>query len=385
MRCTKAIIYSNHIKNNINQVKNVIKKDTKICIAVKANGYGSSAIQTAKIAQEEGVDYLAVATVDEGIELRQNNIKLNILLLSLCTPSEFDKLIENNITPLVFEKEYISLLKNAVSSKNIKNYPVFLAIDTGMGRVGCTVEEAKELAQFINKENILKQKGTITHFAVSDSISKENIEYTKLQYKKFTDAIESIKQLNINPGILTCCSSAATFAFPFMHLDMVRPGIVIYGYYPDQITKEYLNKNNIKTDLKPVMQFETQVVAIKSIKKGQSISYGRTWTAKEDTNIGILPVGYADGLLRRNSPSLKVTINGKSYPVCGRICMDQCMINLGPTTNVKVWDKAIIFGPKETGSLYDANDIANMTNTISYEVLTSVNEKRVLRYIEDKF
>ena len=164
-------------------------------------------------------------------------------------------------------------------------------------------------------------------------------------------------------------------------MDMVRPGIVIYGYYPDEITKDFLKNKGIDVDLKPVMQLETSVVAIKKITKGTSISYGRTWIAQNDTTIAVLPIGYADGLLRRNSPGLKVTINGKLYPICGRICMDQCMVDLGfNNTEVKRWDKVIIYGPKDNEALQDANDIAVMTNTIPYEIMTSICAKRVQKY-----
>ena len=169
-------------------------------------------------------------------------------------------------------------------------------------------------------------------------------------------------------------------AFPELQMDMVRPGIIIYGYYPDQITKKYLAERNIEIDLKPVMQFESQVVSIKHFKKGMSISYGRTWVCPEDTDIAIIPAGYADGLLRRNSPGMEVTINGKPYPIRGRICMDQCMVDIGQNNkDVKRWDKVIFFGPKEKGALKDANDVANETGTISYEVMTSLS--RVVRHI----
>ena len=145
--------------------------------------------------------------------------------------------------------------------------------------------------------------------------------------------------------------------------------------------KEYLHNQGIDINLKPVMQLETAVVSIREIKKGTSISYGRTWIADKDTNIAVLPIGYADGLLRRNSPNMKVTINGKEYPICGRICMDQCMIDIGLNNkDVKRWDKVIIFGPKQQEALQDAADIAKMTNTIPYEIITSVSAKRVQKY-----
>ena len=381
MRCTKAVIFREHIKNNIFQVKKNLHKNTKICIAVKADGYGCGAIETAKIAEEENIDYLAIATISEGIELRNHNIKSKLLLLSLCTPSEFQDLIDYNITPVVFDSEFINELKQQVKKNNKSNFEVFLAVDTGMGRIGCFSEEAAPLAKEITDQNILKLAGTITHFAVSDSITKENQEYTKKQYDDFLKAIENIEKEGINPGIRTCSSSAAIFAFPEMQMDMVRPGIVIYGYYPDEITKDFLKNKGIDVNLKPAMQLETSVVAIRKIKKGTSISYGRTWIAQNDTNIAVLPIGYADGLLRRNSPNIKVSINGKEYPICGRICMDQCMVDIGyNNTEVKRWDKVIIFGPKSDEVFQDANDIAIMTNTIPYEIMTSICAKRVQKY-----
>ena len=168
-----------------------------------------------------------------------------------------------------------------------------------------------------------------------------------------------------------------------MHFDMVRPGIIAYGYYPDEVTKDYLSAHGINIDLKPVLSFETEVVAIRHFPAGKSVSYGRTWISDKETDIAVLPVGYADGLLRRFSPGLEVTINGKKYPVVGRICMDQCMVNIGKDNkDVKLWDKVVIFGPEESGALNTADDLARIGKTISYEVLTSLT-KRVVRYVYD--
>ena len=166
-----------------------------------------------------------------------------------------------------------------------------------------------------------------------------------------------------------------------MHFDMVRPGIITYGYYPDQVTKKYLHFVNKDFDIKPVLALETKVVAIRRFPKGKTISYGRTYECPEDTDIVVLPIGYADGLLRRYSPGIEVTINGKKYPVCGRICMDQCMVNIGKDNpDVKLWDKVLVFGPEESGALTTADDLAKIGNTISYEVLTSLS-KRVRREV----
>lgn len=382
-RCSKAIIYTENLKNNIVEIKKCLSPQTKLCIAVKADSYGHNAILTSKLAEEAGVDFLAVATVDEGIELRNAGIKCNILLLSICIPEEYESLFKYEITPLIFDLENIKNLSDAADKyfNNNTKFKVQLAVDTGMGRIGCYPDEAGEQAQVINNSNHLILSGMCTHFAVSDSLDKENIEFTNKQYENFEKAIENVKNKGIDPGICSCSNSAAIMNNKNMHINMVRAGIITYGYYPDDITKEYLKSVNKDIELKPVLSLETKVVAIRHFKKGQSISYGRTYVCENDTDIAILPIGYADGLLRRFSPGLCVTINGKNYPVRGRICMDQCMVELGKNHNVKLWDKVLIFGPKESGALNTADDLAKIGNTISYEVLTSIS-KRIERVIK---
>ncbi len=380
-RCTKAVLYQDNLRYNLKNIKKYIGNNVKMCVAVKADAYGHNAVLTAKIAQECSVEYLAVATVEEGIELRNNGITAKILLLSLCTNEEMTDLIKNKIIPLVYSFEHIGMLKKACTTLQQQKYPVFLAIDTGMGRIGCLPKDAGKEALYIEENEILKLEGMCTHFSVSDSQKKENIEYTEKQFEAFKLAIGNVKKSGINPGICSCANSAALLCNPKMHLDMVRPGIITYGYYPDKDVKEFINSRNIDFDIKPVLAFETKVASIRHFNQGKSISYGREWICDDDTDIAVLPVGYADGLLRRFSPGLSITINGKNYPVRGRICMDQCMVDIGKNNNdVKTWDKAVIFGPKESGALNTADTLAEIGNTISYEVLTSLS-KRVKREI----
>lgn len=383
---TKALIYSKNIKHNINQIRNLLKSDTKMCVAVKADGYGTSAIETARICEENGVYMLAVARTSEGIELREAGIRLPILLLSLCCPEEFSDLVKYNIIPFIFGENHIQALDRTLDSltefKDGKKFDVHLAIDTGMGRVGCRKEEAALEAKLIISSKHLNLSGMGTHFALSDCVEQKGLDYTNEQFENFSEAVESVKKAGINPGIVHAGASAISCSRPDIHFDMVRPGIIVYGYYADQVNKKFLEAKGINLELKPVMQFETKVSAIKRFFPGQTVSYGRTWTCTEETDIAVLPVGYADGLLRRFSPGLKVAINGKEYPVVGRICMDQCMVNIGKQNNdVHLWDKVVIFGPvNQDGALQDAEALASLGNTISYEVMTSLS-KRVPRVI----
>jgi len=382
-RCTQALIYKDNLEYNIKQIKNSVGKNVKVCLAVKADAYGHDAILTSQLAEKNGIDFLAVATIDEGIELREAGIKLPILLLSLCVPDEFEEIFKNNITPLVFSKEYINLLIKAseLFFSDETKFAVHLAVDTGMGRIGCYPQDAGEEAKLINNSKNLILSGMCTHFAVSDSLSQENQEYTKNQYNKFMQAIQSVKNEGFDPGICHCACSAAFLNNKDMHFDMIRAGIITYGYYPDEITAEYLQKNNKNFNVKPIMALKTKIVSIRHFNKGQFVSYGRTWQCTKETNIAVLPIGYADGLLRRFSPGLNVTINGKDYPIVGRICMDQCMVDIGlNNSEVALWDDVYIFGPKDCGANNSAQTLAQIGNTISYEVCTSIS-KRVKRII----
>jgi alanine racemase len=379
MRSTKAVIYMDNLRNNLRSIRSVIRKETKMCVAVKADAYGHGAVTVAKEAVNCGTEYLAVATVDEGIELRKAGISCSILILSLCIPDEIESVVQNDLTPLVFDSEYISLFEKAATLYGKERFAVHLAVDTGMGRIGCLPEQAVRYARQITDCRHLKLEGMCTHFAVADSVQQENRIYTESQFKTFLETTEKVRQAGINPGIRHCASSAALLDHPEMQLDMVRPGIITYGYYPDQITEEYLASTGRPVHLKPVMALESAVVAIRPFESGKSVSYGRTWTACAETDIAVLPAGYGDGLLRRFSPGLQVAINGKAYPVRGRICMDQCMVDIGRNNReIKRWDKVLIFGPEESGALQSADTLAKATGTISYEILTAIT-KRVPR------
>lgn len=381
MRATFARIHLENFKFNLRYIRSKMADGAKMCVAVKADSYGHGAVQCAKAAVECGAEFLAVATVDEGIELRNAGINADILVLSLCQKEEMQSVVKYSLTPLVFDEEYIGFVKEAAASLNVKDFSVHLAVDTGMGRIGCLPEDAGKVAKIITESGWLKLGGICTHFSVADSTEKQNVEYTQNQFRLFMEAVETVKKEGINPGIRHCSNSALTLTQPQMHLDMCRPGIIAYGYYPGQVDKTYFKNKGEKVFLKPVMELVTKVVAIRNFEKDKSVSYGRRWTSRNKTKIGVLPIGYADGLFRRfnqEETKLFIAIKNKKYPVCGRICMDQCMIELGEDSDVKRYDEAVVFGPEECGALMSAQEIADATGTISYEITCGVS-KRVPR------
>lgn len=385
MRLTYAKINLKNLKNNIKNFSSLLKPETKICAAVKADAYGNGAVRCAKAALEAGSSFLAIAAVSEGIELREAGIKAPLLMLSLSNPEEFEDLVKYEITPLVFDVEFIDALDSFITEKNLckEKFSVHLAIDTGMGRIGCLSNEAAEIAKAIVSSENLTLGGMCTHFAVADSLKQEDIKYTEDQYNDFMKAVKNVESAGINPGIRHCCNSPALVNHPEWQLDMVRPGIIVYGYYCDEVTKKYLEEKNTPVELKPVMTLISGVCAIRHFEKGKSISYGHTWTAEKETDIAVIPVGYGDGFLRRFNDVVKPVINGREYSICGRICMDQLMIDIGKNNDdVKRWDKVILFGDKDEGAKVDAQYIADKTGTIPYEIMTGITKRVERVYVE---
>ncbi len=378
MRATRAIIHLGNLQSNIASIRRFLSPGTRLCVPVKADAYGHGAIRVAIAAIRAGATHLAVASVQEGIDLREAGIVTPILSLSLPIPEEIPSIIDYELSPLVVDSEFIEDLARVAKMKG-RQVPVHLKIDTGMNRIGCSPENAAELARLIGRHRNLELAGTATHLSVADSAAQEDIEYTREQLNRFDAAVETIRQAGVDPGILHAANSGAIVQFPESHYDMVRPGILTYGYAPSADLEG-------RIPVVPVMELETRVVAMKKIMAGCPVSYGRSWCAPEDTWIGTLPIGYADGLPRKLSPGLRVRIGDGLFPIVGKICMDQCMVDLGADPWVQRWDRVVVFGP--TGNPAEekipevpsptAETLAEILGTIPYEVTCGIN-KRVPR------
>lgn len=383
MRATKAIIDLNNLKHNVRTEKALLKSGVRLCVSVKADAYGHGAVRCARAALEAGADVLSVATVDEGRELRGAGIKCPLLLFGVCAKEEVCDAVRLSLTPFVFDAEYIELLDAECRLQGLKVFPVHLAIDSGMGRIGCKAEDAGDIARLIARSSSLTLGGCVTHFAWADGISGEAVNYTARQKEEFLRAIENIKKAGINPGLCHAANSAAILNNPDLHFDMVRAGIITYGYYPDEITKEYLLKKGIKTDLRPVMTLESEITSVRTFRRGECVGYGCTWCATEDTDIAVVPIGYADGWLRRFSDcGVTVAAGGRERPIRGRICMDQCMIDLGRAKDAGRWSRVVLFGDPARGALQDAGDIARLSGTISYEITCGISKRVPRVYVE---
>jgi len=372
MRATRAIIHLERLKANIAEIRKKIGTKPAICIPVKADAYGHGAVRVGIAAIKAGAKFLAVASVQEGIELREAGIVAPILLFSLPIPEELEDVVRYHITPLVPDAEFVHLVgKTAERLGEI--LPVHIKIDTGMGRIGCRPETVMELVKVLKAYPALHWEGTATHLSVADSLDPEDRAYTQKQLDRFAEAVDRLRQGGFNPGILHAANSGAVVLHDNSYFDMVRPGLLAYGYPPLPSLSEIV-------PVKPVMELQTHVVFVKQVHPGESISYGRIWKAAQETTIGTLPIGYADGLPRRLSGKLSLSIKGSRYPLVGRICMDQCMIDLGMDSPVHRWEPVTVFGGTDEDPT--AADLAELLGTIPYEITCGINKRVPRVYVE---
>jgi alanine racemase len=367
MRATRALIHLDRFRRNVQAVRERIGPRRRICVPVKADAYGHGAIRIAETALAAGASHLAVAAVSEGAELRGAGIEAPILLLSQSLPGEIPDILHYRLSPLVSDRGYVEDLARSAAAAGVR-CPVHLKIDTGMGRLGCTPEEAPGLAAYIGAFKSLEYAGTATHLAAADSALPGDRAFTGGQLTRFRRAVEQIRAAGIEPGIQHGANSGGFLLHEDSWLDMVRPGILLYGY----------NLTGTEFPVEPVMELVTRIVFIKKVKQGETLSYGRTWVSPRDTFIATLPVGYGDGFPRLLSGNWQVLIRGRPYPLVGRICMDQCMVDLGPETEIDRWEEVTVFG----GAAPSAAEIAARLFTIPYEITGNIN-KRVPRIYGD--
>lgn len=375
---TKAIIHLDRFRDNLCAVQKRVGPQRKICVPVKADAYGHGALQIARASLQAGVFCLAVAAVEEGKELRGGGIKAPILLLSQAHPEETSALVKASLSPVVSDIDYVNRLNAEAAASGVK-LQVHLKIDTGMGRMGTRPEDAAGFARHISSCPALEYAGTATHFAVSESSAADDVAYTRRQIDLFMEAIASIRALGIDTGIIHAANSGAVLLYPEAWLDMVRPGILLYGY------KQAQEAGPQAMSITPVMELRSCVSFIKKVKKGESLSYGRTWIAGADTIAAVLPIGYADGLPRSASNKWQVIIGGRSYPLAGRICMDMCLVDLGPDAQVNLWDEAVIFGGGNAAAsplVPSAADLAERVGSIPYEITCNISKRVPREYKE---
>lgn len=369
MRPTRVEIDLCAIKNNIRAIR--ARTHTRVMMAIKADAYGHGASVVGRFVQESNlVDMLGVSCIEEGIHLREAGVSLPILVFGLInnTAEDCDAVFSFRLTPTLVDH---TLIKCLVRGARKWNRPItaHLKTDTGMGRLGLAPEETLSLAEELSKMKELVIGGIYTHFPVSDL---RGHPFTLDQIQRLGNLFTAMKSRGISPGIRHCANSGAILNHPESFMDMVRPGILCYGLYPS-------NEHPDDLVVTPAMTLKTAIMFTKRVKKGTGLSYGLTYRTPSDTCIATIPIGYADGFPRCLSNTARVTIRNKTYPVVGRICMDQSLIDLGDDL-YPVGEEVTIFGKNGI----TAEDIAAWGNTIPYEITCDMSRRVPRTYSNER-
>ncbi|MBQ1918122.1 MAG: alanine racemase [Schwartzia sp.] len=357
------------LRHNISAIKSRVADGAKFCAVVKADAYGHGAIAVAREAVAQGADYLAVAVLSEAVKLREAGFTTPILILGPTQPQEADVVVRYRITQAVFTVEQAAALA-AAALRQHTHAKVHLAVDTGMGRIGVRPGNAGAVAAAIAGLPGIWLEGMFSHFASADSKDKM---YAAEQFRRFQEAVAAVEARGIKLELRHIANSAAILEMPETHLDMVRAGIILYGLWPSDEVEHVI-------DLRPVMKVKARLSCVKDYHPGETVSYGRTFMAAREMRVGTLPVGYADGYTRLYAGKAVVEIKGQRVPVVGRICMDQCMVDVTDVNGARVGDEAVLFG----SPTLTADEAAGWLGTINYEVVCMISPRVPRVYVEDK-
>ena len=357
---------------NMKNIRQITSKSAMIMAVIKSDAYGHGAVETARVLAENGADRFAVATVSEAVQLRQGGISEPVMILGATIDEEAESIVSYDIIPTVFSYEYARALSDQ-AVKQGKTVKVHIKIDTGMSRIGYVagVDDnavADEIIEISKLDNV-EVEGIFSHFATSDEADRS---YMDEQFERFIAMTELLERRGLKIPIRHIANSAAIMMYPHTHLDMVRAGIVLYGCYPsDEVDKSRLS-------LRPVMSFKSRISLIKTTGGKRGVSYGKTFISDGSIKIATVPVGYADGYSRMLSGKAEMIVHDKKVPVIGRICMDQCMIDVTNVHNINTGDEVILFGDGEI----TADTIARQLGTINYEVICMVSKRIPRIYVK---
>lgn len=373
LRRTWAEIDLDKVEHNFNIIKSHLNDNVKTMCVIKADAYGHGAIQLAEIYDKLGCDWFAVSNLEEAIQLRKAGFNQDVLILGYTNPQCADLLYKYNVTQAVFSYEFADKLSREAAKHNIA-LNVHMKVDTGMTRIGFYAHNEQDIDSACNlmdnaaKLSNLNFTGIFTHFAVADE--SKGKQFTEHQFNIFNAVIDNLAKRGITFKLRHCCNSAAIMLYPHMHLDMVRPGIILYGLSPSPEMKDYWN-------FKPVMSLKSTISLVKDVPESVPVSYGGTYTTKGDTKIATVAIGYADGYPRVASNKAQMLVNGKRVNLIGRVCMDQLMLDVTNIDDIQEGDIVTIFGNSGEQSI-SIDELAEIAGTINYEIACDIG-KRVAR------
>lgn len=351
------------IAYNLRGIKKRVGNGTKVMAVVKANAYGHGIELVAPFVESAGLaDYFGVAFAEEGVVLRKAGLRKPIHVFTVPFEHQAPLYTEFDLEPTVSSIQEIAFL-DRVAAKAKKTIPIHIKIDTGMNRIGVKPAELESLVSALNKAKRLVVRGVFTHFATADEANKQFLMH---QIEEFRRQLDRIRQMGLEPGLVHCANSASILDVPESLFSMVRPGVMMYGYYPSRTTSESI-------PLKVAMTLKSRVSLVKWIGPGESVSYGRRFIATKRTRIATIPVGYADGYTRLLSGKAGVLIRGKKYAIAGTICMDQLMADVG-SDEVMPGDEVVLIGSQGAEQI-SAWDLASSLGTIPYEICCAISSR----------
>lgn len=370
-RPTWAEINLDHLSFNFHSSKEFIGKDLRYMAVIKADGYGHGAVKCAERLEDENIDWFGVALPEEGLELRKNGIKKPILCLGGFWAGQEDLLLENNLTPVIYQLEIAERYNRSASQMGVVA-DIHVKIDTGMGRIGARFDEVNVLVEGLKKLKNLKIGGIMTHFAAADDLSQN--DFTNLQINRFEQIVKLFESQGISPTYKDLANSPGAVGHKNSRGNMVRLGGILYGLGGDVLPQEIA-----KPTLKPILSLHTQIAHIKRVPPGEGIGYSLTFKTQRESLIATIPIGYHDGYRRGFSNKSKVIINGVFAPVVGKISMDWTILDVTDVPNVQIGDRVILIGEQNKLQIR-AEDLAALVDTISYEITCGINRRVTRKY-----
>lgn len=363
LHTTQVTVDLTALVNNLSLIRERLANECSVMAVVKANAYGHGAVEVSRALVQAGVPRLAVASVHEGVALREAGITADILVLVDLFDTHLQELLTHRLTPVITEHRLLPSIAKAAQA-GTQPFPIHIKVDTGMGRLGFSPSELATLFNALPGWKSLRLEGFMTHLADSDG---DDPSHTEHQLKTFRGLLEQVEQRGITVPFVHMANSAAIIRYPQSHFSLVRPGIMLYGYHtlPDTVACP---------NLQPVLSLHTTIMQLRTIKPGETVSYNRTFVAKRPSTIAVLPVGYADGYSRRLSNKGFVLIGGRRAPIVGLICMDMTMVDVTDLPPVRVGDPVALIGREDKDAIW-ADEIAGWTGTIPYEILCAIGPR----------
>lgn len=363
VRATRAEIDIGAIQHNLRQVRSRVGSGVKIMSVVKANAYGHGIVEISSGLLDAGTDYLGVGILDEGVLLREHGIEAPILVFAPPFPEQAAIVLDYELEATICSRETAEAL-NASSSSRGRRTAVHVKVDTGMGRLGIDYRESVQFTKFVASLPNLDIRGIYTHFATADERDKG---FARTQLNRFFEVASTLSNSSIDIPLKHCANSAAVLELKDSYFDMVRPGVLLYGYYPSHEINESL-------PIRRALSWRSRIGFLKTVGGGTPISYGRKYVTDSATTIATVPLGYADGLNRNLTNRGEVIIRGRRYPLVGTVCMDQVMVDLGASSNAKIGDDVTLIGIDGDEEI-TAWDIADKLGTVAYEICCAISDR----------